>query len=197
MSDFGELSDLLEESMVQDRERKAVVEAKKRVKQVTGVTAAERAEDATRIIAWESQHVWRGAANVARFEVQVCKSCGEEHTIFSGLFERQEHRHLAHHSQRWIRATGTKAALPNEIILAKREVPMCIDCCDWVGFDYRNATWENGQKVEWEDGEGDGESCALPNEEPQADLPREIDNDPEEVALLADPWVHSVFLETV
>lgn len=171
--DFDDLNALLTESIEIVKETKLAAESRKRMKQVHGVTSAERQEDSARVLAWEAQHVWRPEANVARFVEQQCQNCGDCQYLFSGLLQRQSHRHLKDGSKRWVAVESSIASLPNEIQLATMTVPFCLECCDKVGFDLRNAYWAEGDKVEWQGDEAadEVESEAETAADPQAIIP--------------------------
>lgn len=132
-----DLDDLLSQSVAARKESIEAKAARERLRR-GGLSARERAEDQARLAAWEAAHEWSAAANVALFGVQVC-ACGEEHSLFLGLMERQTHRHLKG-TQRWVKAETSKAALPNEVCYRKAEVAMCAACCTDKGWPWEQAT---------------------------------------------------------
>ncbi len=148
---MDELELLLQESVNLQTEKKKVAEAQKRRKQVFGVTASERAEDAERIAAWEAAHVWRSEAAVARFLEQECLHCGDCQYLFSGLLERQSSRTAQRmdRAKRWIAVDTINPDLPKETMLVRREVDFCMECVEEHGFDLGKAQWESGLPVEW------------------------------------------------
>jgi len=153
---MDELDSLLNESLSIVRDIAEAKAARERVKR-GGQSAEDKAADAARIASWEAQHVWKPEANVARFVEQECRSCGDCQYIFTGLLQRQSHRHIkTDGSQRWVQADKQIVALPNEVMLAHTDVPFCIECSDVAGFMLKTARWESGEKVEW-DGEGEGD----------------------------------------
>ena len=132
---FGLLSldDLLAESVQEAAKVSATEAARDRLRRGTG-NAAERAEDAARIAAWEAQREWDQQANVALFHQFACECGAAESRLFQGLFIREVHRTLGHGSQRWRRVSAADAALPNEVAVSEVATPMCAECAGDKGW---------------------------------------------------------------
>lgn len=142
-SDLSELDNLLAGAMQESREGTEARRARERMKQVHGVTARERLEDAERIAAWEAKHEWRALANVALFHEHVCTTCNTFSMTFSHYLERQEHRHMRK-AQRWVKVETTKAILPNEVVRKVHYTSMCEDCAEQNGWRLHDATvWKD------------------------------------------------------
>lgn len=145
--DLPELEDLLGEATAHQRDVKAAAEARERLRR-GGLTVAERQADAARIREWEAKHEWAAQANVARFVESRCENCtGEDDEdgytyLFTGLFERQTHRHIKD-ATRWVKVTTAKAALPNEVMVAREVTQMCGECCEGIGFGWAGAYYED------------------------------------------------------
>jgi len=135
--DSDPLESLMSESMAQRREEAEARESRERLKR-GGLSSAERKADAERIAAWEARHEWEGVANVATFTRHRCM-CGAEHMIFTGLMQRQVHRHLKM-SQRWTAVDAAKADLPNEVAIRTSQSPVCKECALGKGWDLATAT---------------------------------------------------------
>lgn len=136
---FAELDGMISEGLHAKAEARAVANARDRLKR-GNASALERAEDAARIRAWEAKHEWNSEANVALFTQWAC-ACGALKTVFTGLFERQGHKHMRT-VKRWLPADNALTALPNETALAKRTTAMCYDCAPARG-------WDLGKAYEW------------------------------------------------
>lgn len=135
------LEDLLSESLVQVREQREAKAAKDRLKR-GGLSAQERLEDEARIRAWEAAHEWKAEANVSLFIRYIC-ACGSHREVFSGLMQREQHRHLTNHAKRWVAVPSAKADLPNEVLIKEQHMPLCYSCAEVKGWDLTKATvWE-------------------------------------------------------
>lgn len=136
--DMSELDDLLEEAMAGQRDAAAAKAARERLKR-GGLSAAERAEDAARIAAWEAAHEWEAVASVAVWHQLRC-SCvtAMSVTVFQGLFTRETHRRLKA-LQRWRRVEAADAKLPPETAIRVVPVPMCAACSEGKGWSFDNA----------------------------------------------------------
>lgn len=128
---FDALEALLAESLQVAAQKESTAAAKARLARDSG-SAAERAEDAARVAAWEAAREWSLVANVAMFTRTVCE-CGSAHEAFAGLFARETHRTLGM-SQRWRRADEADAAMPNEVAMREASAPMCADCAERKGW---------------------------------------------------------------
>lgn len=140
--DFSDLEALLDESMGVLKESAAVKAAKDRLKR-GGLSLREKLADEIRVAEWQLKHEWEAVANAVHFSRQVC-ACGHASSVFLGLMERQQHRHLKNGTQRWFAVKESKAALPNEVIIRTISVPVCECCALDKGWDFTKAT-------EWKD----------------------------------------------
>jgi hypothetical protein len=138
---LADLDALLAESVKQRNEAQVAKAAKDRLRK-GGQSARERAEDQARLQAWEAAHEWVARANVAYFERAVC-ACGQEASLFIGLMQRREHRHLKA-TMDWILVQAATANLPNEVARRTRHVNVCMACAPQKG-------WQLAGVVEWED----------------------------------------------
>ena len=132
-----DLEDLLAESLALAADAQNAKAAQERIKRGVYSSAAERAADAARIEAWRAAHEWDAVAGVALFHEHVCMSCKSEAHVFSGLFVRELHRHVAK-TQRWRKVDAVPADLPTEVALYPVEQPMCTACCTPKGWLFEN-----------------------------------------------------------
>lgn len=138
-TEVDDLDNLLSESLVirdELREVQAIRERLKRKHSGSGRTPQEVAEDEARVREWELRNDWEATANVALFERHRCNGCRRQQTIFRQLMLRQVHRTLAD-TTRWQQVNETVAELPYEIQVQKWESPMCTNCSDAFGFDFK------------------------------------------------------------
>ena len=131
LHDFSDLDDLLAEAV---ELKSAAANAKAARKSLSAglCSSAERAETEAKIREWESRTEWKAAAAVAMFNAQRC-SCGGTHTVFAGIFQRQEHK--TSKVNRWIREeTPAHLKLPYEHKVNWESVGICITCVGAAGF---------------------------------------------------------------
>lgn len=136
------LDSLLAESLEAVNVEKEAKAARERVKR-GGQSVAQRQEDAERIRRWELAREWETVANVALFERHTCQ-CGKHSTIFRQLLTRQTHRTLRH-STRWQTTDKVDTDLPYEVVVQKWESPMCVQCSDIFGFEFKGVTEWKGE----------------------------------------------------
>lgn len=144
--DLPDLDDLLTSAVA---ERNAKVEARKSRERLSkgGLTPQEREEDLIRLREWEARNLYKPAANVARFIESCCTNCGEFSYLFTGLMERQVHRHVAT-TQRWLAVQVAKTDLDSEVMVVRQTTPFCIECMERVGFTLNNAYTEDGEELQ-------------------------------------------------
>lgn len=132
VGDLSFLTDLLEESY---QEQKEQVEAKKARKVLAsgGLTGVERQEIEQKVLEWETKAEWTPTADVMTFDIQVCQTCGSQHSHYVGRFQKQQHKQMK--LSRYVKwATVKEAKLPKVKDETKTGVPVCSECCGDVGF---------------------------------------------------------------
>jgi hypothetical protein len=157
MRDLPDLDDLLGTAVAEQHDKLSAKKARDRLAK-GGLTAAEREEDLTRLRDWEARNLYRPVANVARFVESTCDRCGTYCYLFTGLFERQVHRHVAT-TQRYTSIETMKPDLDNEVMVASQTTPFCTQCMKGLGFSFNNAYTEEGEELqEAVEGEPDADS---------------------------------------
>jgi hypothetical protein len=144
--DFS-LDDLLAESVALAKDAKADKDAKARLAK-GGLSPKEREADMARLAAWEMKHVWKPEANVARFLETSCANCGECSYVFTGLLQRQSHRHAPAQNRRWVAVDAQDPKLPNETMIKEEQSAFCGECSAQFGFTWKAGYYEDGR--EWE-----------------------------------------------
>lgn len=130
------LEGLLSEALAGQKEKQTAEAARKRAKAGTLRSPAQMAEDERLLAAWESRHVWKDEANVARFRANQCLCCDDYQYLFQGLYRRQSHRHMKDGSRRWIAGEKQDMALPNEVQVEQTTTDFCGECLGKFGFDW-------------------------------------------------------------
>ena len=135
--DFSDLDSLLNEALAESKGKEAVKVSRARIAR-GGPAPSEFLADHARVRAWEDQNEWRKVANVARFICTDC-TCGEYTGIFSGLFLKEEHRHLRG-TFRYLPQSGPLlASLPNLTVQEVRHTQICTACALEKGWDLSKA----------------------------------------------------------
>ena len=145
-SDLPDLDDLLTSAVAARNDKVAAKQSRERLAK-GGLTQQEREEDLARLREWEARNLYKPVANVARFVESCCANCGEFSYLFTGLMERQAHRHVDT-TQRWLATQTAKTGLDNEVMVARQTTPFCIECMDRVGFTLNNAYTEDGEELQ-------------------------------------------------
>lgn len=143
--DLPDLGDLLGAAKAEAADKIAAKTARERLAK-GGLTAAERAEDLARLREWEARNLYRPVANVACFTESGCDRCGDYSYTFTGLMERQVHRHIDT-TQRWLAVNKIKTGLDNEVMIHRQTTPFCIECMGEVGFSLNNAYTDDGEEL--------------------------------------------------
>lgn len=132
MSDSLSLDALLTESVEIRSAQQSLKSARKALS--IGVTSSEeKVAIEGKIREWEAKSEWKPAAVVAMFTEQQCDCCSRIHTIFAGIFQRQEHR--INKASRWVReASASHLNLPKEQKIGQEHAPFCHVCAEGQGF---------------------------------------------------------------
>lgn len=165
--DLLDLDDLLGAAKAEAKDKAELKTAKARLAK-GGLSDREREEDLTRVREWEARHLYRAVANVACFTESSCTRCGDYSYQFTGLMQRDQHRHIET-TQRWLAADTIKTDLENEVMITRKTTPFCIECMGDVGFSFNNAYTDDGEELRAADPE---ESI----EDVQAQLDAELGN---------------------
>ena len=132
MSDSLDLDALLIES-VEIRDAKQNLKTARKAAAVTTASTEERHAIEEKIREWEAKTEWRAVAVVAMFTEQHCSCCFRIHTVFAGIFQRQEHR--VNKASRWVREkTPAHLNLPKEQKANSEHAPFCHVCAEGQGF---------------------------------------------------------------
>lgn len=158
-----DLDDLLGTAKAEAKDKAEVKASRNRLAK-GGLTDREREEDLARLREWEARNLYKSVANVACFTESCCERCGDYTYLFTGLMERQAHRHVAT-TQRWLATKVAKTGLDNEVMVTRQTTPFCLACMTEVGFTFNNAYTEDGQELTSAESEGEGE------EEPHDEKP--------------------------
>lgn len=132
MSHSLDLDALLTES-VEIRTAQQNLKAARKAVAVSGQSAEERAATEQKIREWEAKSEWKAAAIVAMFTEQHCTCCSSVHSVFTGIFQRQEHR--INKASRWVREkTPAHLNLPKEQKITAENTPFCLLCAERNGY---------------------------------------------------------------
>lgn len=146
VGDLPDLDDLLASAKAQQSDKDAAKKARDRLAK-GGLSDREREEDLARLREWEARNLYRAVANVACFTESGCDRCGDYTYLFTGLMERQVHRHIPT-TQRWLAADKIKTDLENEVMVTRQTTPFCLACMTEVGFSFNNAYTEDGEELQ-------------------------------------------------
>ena len=155
------LDALLEESMQTVNDAKRLKEARKAIKEGRNLPSTKSDELMSEIRRIESLREWRAVADVAMFELQTCKCCGNIVPAFQGFFMKQVSR-TDKHLVRWL--TSTKQAnfgLPKEVKTHATDTDMCHFCMPDAGYPLEQLG------IVWEDGDEEPE---VTEDEPEEDV---------------------------
>lgn len=175
--DLPDLDDLLGTAKAEAKDKADLKASKTRLAK-GGLTDREREEDLARVRAWEAKHLYKAVANVACFTESYCLKCGDYTYLFTGLMQREVHRHIET-TQRWLAVPDgkIKTDLDNEVMVRQQTTPFCLQCMSEVGFSFNNAYTEDGQELT-EAGSPELEvELVLPSEETQALLQKELEDE--------------------
>lgn len=140
-----DLEDLLGTAKAEAKDKAEVKAAKQRLAR-GGMSDRERAEDLARLRDWESKNLYKSVANVACFTESCCERCADHTYLFTGLMERQVHRHIET-TQRWLKVDKIKTDLDNEVMVRQQTTPFCLQCMTEIGFTFNNAYTEDGVEL--------------------------------------------------
>jgi len=146
LDDLPDLDDLLHSAKAEAADKSAAKTARERLAK-GGLTPREREEDLARLRDWEARNLYRAVANVACFTESSCDRCGDYTYLFTGLMERQVHRHVET-TQRWLVVDKIKTDLDNEVRVTRQTTPFCLACMTEVGFSFNNAYTEDGEELQ-------------------------------------------------
>jgi hypothetical protein len=166
-----DLDDLLGTAKAEAKDKAEAKAARQRLVK-GGLSDREREEDLARLREWESRNLYKPVANVACFIESSCTKCGDYTYLFTGLMERQVHRHVAT-TQRWLKTDIIKTDLDNEVMVREQTTPFCVECMADVGFTFNNAYTEDGRELvateQSADDDGDSSEQEQFYEEPHDD----------------------------
>lgn len=132
-TDFS-FGDLVKEAMAHRADTIRLKEGRKIIKSggnAPGVDMVSLLADVKRL---ETQREWLPRADVAMFQIQHCTACDNYAPLFTGLFQRQAHRHQRH-TDRWVAATPFEnKGLKKEVKTTEVDVPMCHFCYAEAGY---------------------------------------------------------------
>lgn len=140
-----DLDDLLGTAKAEAKDKAEVKATRNRLAK-GGLSDRERGEDLARLREWESRNLYKPVANVACFTESCCAKCGDYTYLFTGLMERQAHRHIDT-TQRWLKTDTAKTDLDNEVMVKRTTTPFCVQCMTEVGFTFNNAYTEDGEEL--------------------------------------------------
>lgn len=144
-SEVPDLDDLLGTAKAEAKDKAELKAAKQRLAK-GGMTDRERAEDLARVREWEAKHLYKAVANVSCFVESCCEHCGDYTYLFTGLMERQVHRHIET-TQRWHATDTIKTDLDNEVRVTQQTTKFCVQCMSEFGFTFNNAYTEDGVEL--------------------------------------------------
>lgn len=152
-ADDFDLDGLLAGAMQSVEESKRLKEARKTVKTRSNLPHSILSELMGDIKALETKREWIPKADVAFFEVQTCKRCGNVTPLFQGLMQRQASR-LNRTVNRWVKATADEnQGLPKEVKTHDSESEMCHFCMPDLGYsqDDLGVLFDDEDEQEFED----------------------------------------------
>lgn len=150
--DLLDLDDLLGAAKAEAKDKAELKTARNRLAK-GGLTDREREEDLARVRAWEAKHLYKAVANVACFTESMCERCADFTYLFTGLMQREVHRHIET-TQRWLKVETIKTELDNEVMVTRKTTPFCLQCMTEVGFTFNNAYTEEGEELTAAEEEG-------------------------------------------
>ena len=128
-NDDSFLDDLLAESVQAADDLKKLKDARRNAK--LGRSPDTPQEELRRI---EAMHEWKAVADVAMFQIQHCACCDNYLASFTGIFQRQSHRHNRN-TFRWLASTSShNRGLPKEVKTQEIDVPFCNFCLAENGY---------------------------------------------------------------
>ena len=123
---FDFLSELLEESMGEVRDRNELKEARKLLKK-TNLPGSQQAQLKSIVQDLEYRAEWIAMADVIWVKRCVCEQCEKETPQFAGYFRRSRNRHTK--VDRWVSLSAeVESVLPREMKTEMTTVAMCADC---------------------------------------------------------------------
>lgn len=132
--DFADLESLLDESMKDAREKAQYKRDRETARKgYSGLSKEEVEYCNTRMRAFELAREWEVAEAIAVFAQFTCVRCDTARTAFTRLMERHQHRFVKTTS-RWVTVKETKLE-EIQTVVEDRQVPMCLDCCEELGFE--------------------------------------------------------------
>jgi len=130
--DFLSLDDLLSEATADLASAERAKTAKKLLATKLGTMSKSRkASLQCEVAQYETKRNWAPVANVAMFDVQVCKYCSARHRHFMGILQEQIHKTAK--VTRWVQVTKTEN-LPQIVKENIFPVEMCGSCCSTKGW---------------------------------------------------------------
>lgn len=125
---------LLSEAKALRSDTDKLKEARKALKDTRGLPSAEYTQLLADVRRIENVREWLAVADVAMFQIQHCTACDNYAPLFTGLFQRQRHRHMRD-SMRWQAATEPEnRGLPKEIKTTTSHIPFCHFCIEDFGY---------------------------------------------------------------
>jgi sulfur relay (sulfurtransferase) complex TusBCD TusD component (DsrE family) len=130
--DFLSLDDLLSEATADLASAERAKAAKKLLATQSGTMSKSRKASLQGEVAqYETKRNWTPVANVAMFDVQVCKYCSARHRHFMGILQEQTHN--TSKVTRWVQVTKAEN-LPQTTKENLFPVEMCGSCCSTKGW---------------------------------------------------------------
>ena len=137
VNDFADLDAFLRESMAAKAQQEAVRESRKRLAK-GGLSKEEHAELDALIRAWDLKKDWRPVAVAAVFNTQKCLTCGNEHPMFQGFYQKQIS--TSRQIERWVEVPpSANQGLPREVKETLETTDWCMGCIT-VWQEERNGT---------------------------------------------------------
>ena len=154
LDDF--LSNLVEESMGQARDRRELKTARKSVKNLSLPGKEQmRLKDLVKDLEYRAE--WLAVADVIWVKRCICEQCGGETPQFAGYFRRSRNRHTR--VDRWVSLSAeVESALPREMKTEMTSVAMCADCIPQI-------LMEDG----WLTADGDATSIEPSDDQPEVE----------------------------